>query len=118
MHSLNLNSNVFAFCKMSLPCSYYFMKKKKKMNCSNMSKFQLPTNVKTTSGSVQISAASLSHGSVTVRMTVAISLMKTQHTAHLEPAARDNSSAVMAVAFLRAGNVMLIMTVVTTLMSH
>lgn len=83
-----------------------------------MSKFQLPTNVKTTSGSVQISAASLSHGSVTVRMTVAISLMKTQHTAHLEPAARDNSSAVMAVAFPRAGNVMLIMTVVTTLMSH
>lgn len=83
-----------------------------------MSTFQLPTNVKTTSGSVQTSAASLSHGSVTVRMTVAITLMKTQHTAHLGPATRDNSSAVMVVAFLRAGNVTLIMTVATTLMNH
>lgn len=81
-------------------------------------KFQLPTNVKTTSGSAQISAASLSHGNVTVRMTVAISLMKTQHTAHLGPAPRDNSSAAMGVAFPRAGNVMLMMTVGTILMNR
>lgn len=83
-----------------------------------MSKFQLPTNVKATSGSVQISAASLSHGSVMVRMTAAISLMKTQHTAHPGPAALDNSSAAMDVAFPRAGNVMLTTTVVITLMNH
>lgn len=83
-----------------------------------MSSFQLHTSVTPTSGSVQINAVFLSHGSVMARMTVAINLMKTLLTAPHGPADRDSSGVAMGVAFLRAGNVTWIMIVVTILMNH
>lgn len=81
----------------------------------DLSSLQLHTSVKATSGSVQISAASLSHGSATVRTTVVISLMKTLPTAPPGPAALDSSSAATDVASPRVGSVMSMMTAVTTL---
>lgn len=74
--------------------------------------------MKPISGSVPISAASLSRGSVTVRTTVAIILMRTLPTAPPGPAALDSSSAATDAASLRAGNVMLTTTVAITLMNH
>lgn len=73
--------------------------------------------MKPTSGSVPINDVSPSHGSVTVRTTVVISLTRTLLTARPGPAALDSSSAAMDVASHRAGNVMLMMIVVTTLMN-
>lgn len=53
-----------------------------------------------------------------VRMTVVISLMKTLPTAPPGPVALGSSSVAMDAASPRAGNVMWMMTVVTTLMNH
>lgn len=88
------------------------------VNWFGLSSLQIHTSVKHTSGNVQISGASLSHGSATVRMTVVISLTKTRPTAPQGPATRDSSSAAMDAASPRTGNVMLMMIVVTTLMNR
>lgn len=69
------------------------------------------------SGSVQTSAASLRRGSVTVKTTAAMSLMKTPPTAPAGPVDPDNSSAGTAAASHRAGNVMWTTTAGTTQMS-
>ncbi len=84
----------------------------------DLSSLQLHTSVKTTNGSVQISAASPSHGSATVRTTAAISLTRTLPTAPPGPAALDSSSAAMDAASLRTGNVTSMMIVATTLMNR
>jgi len=80
--------------------------------------FQLPTNVKAISGSVQISGVSLSRGSAMVRMTVVTNQMRTLPTAPPGRVALDNSSAATDAASHRAGNVMLMMIVVTIQMNH
>lgn len=66
------------------------------------------------SGSVQTNAASLRHGSATVKTTAVMSLMKTPATAPAEPAHPDNSSAGTAAASRRAGNVTWMTTAETT----
>lgn len=75
-------------------------------------------SVKATNGNVQINVASQSRGSVTVRMTVVISLMKTPPIALPGPVALDSSSAATDAVFPRVGNVMWMTTVVTTLTNH
>lgn len=87
-------------------------------NSFDLSVLQLHTSVKPTSGSVQTRGVSLSHGSAMARTTVAINRTKTPPTAPRGPAAQDSSSVAMAAASPRAGSVMLMMTVVTTLMSR
>lgn len=84
----------------------------------DLSSLQLHTSVKLTSGSVQISAVSLSHGSAMVRTTVVISLTRTLPTAPPGPVVPDSSNAAMDAASPRAGNVMLMMTVVITQMNR
>lgn len=74
--------------------------------------------MKAISGSVRISGASLSHGSAMVRMTVVISLMKILPTAPHGRVALDSSGAATGAASRRAGNVMLITTVVIIQMNH
>lgn len=121
MHSLRLTfSALTPICSQILTClsSNDFMEKIVPVKRFDLSSLQLRTSVKPTSGSVQISGVSLSHGSATVRMTVAISLTKTLPTAPQGPAARDSSSAAMGAASPRAGNVTLMMIVVTTLMNR
>lgn len=80
--------------------------------------FQLRTNAKAISGSVRISGASLSRGSAMARTTVVISLTKTLPTAPLGLVALDSSGAATGAASRRAGNVTLIMIVVTIQMNH
>lgn len=88
------------------------------VNSFHLSVLQLHTSVKPISGSVQTSGVSLSRGSAMARTTVAINRTKTPPTAPRGPAALDSSSVAMAAASPRAGSVMLMMTVVTTLMNH
>lgn len=79
--------------------------------------FVLITSVKIISGNALISTASPRPGSVTVRMTVETTQMRTALTVQPEPAIQGNLNVITDAAYLRAGNVMSTMTVGITLMN-
>lgn len=74
--------------------------------------------MKLISGSVQINDVSQKPGSVIERMTVVTTRMKIVLTVLVEPVPRANLNVTMAAASRSPGNVMWMMIVVITLMSH